>query len=501
MPMYAHSNPQHPEEYALWEPLYSANDGHLDRVAERCAVFASEAFKFIGHDNGCWQTLGRLTGFWHDLGKFSDDFQCYLKQATGVDAHTSEVIGRVDHTSAGAQHAVECLPPGIGALLAYPIAGHHAGLLDGLGTGTCLKARLTKTVPQWKQQAPADLLKPPTIPPCNLPNNPFAIAFATRMLFSCLVDADFLATESFMNPEQSAQRRSENIEFSQLDTLLHDYLAKRFGKTASEVAQARTDVLSACLQAAEGKLGLYSLTVPTGGGKTLSSLAFALRHATRNGLRRVIYAIPFTSIIEQTAQTFRDVFTSAGEGYDDLILEHHSNFDPEEETVRSRLASENWDSQLIVTTNVQLFESLFASRTSRCRKLHRIAGSVIILDEAQTLPIQFLEPCLKVLRLLVEQYGCTVVLCTATQPAIEYRDDFTIGLPEAFPIIGDAPGLYRRLKRVQVKDAGTLNCAALTERLAASNQVLAIVSTRRHASDIYQALVKICAAGGSFSAH
>lgn len=301
-----------------------------------------------------------------------------------------------------------------------------------------------------------------------------------------------------MNPEQSAQRQSERVDFGHLDTHLLGYLSKRFRGATGVVAQTRTEVLNACLQAAEGKPGLYSLTVPTGGGKTLSSLAFALRHAARNGLRRVIYAIPFTSIIEQTAQTFREVFASASDGYDNLILEHHSNFDPEQETVRSRLASENWDSQLIVTTNVQLFESLFACRTSRCRKLHRIAGSVIILDEAQTLPIQFLEPCLKVLRLLVERYGCTVVLCTATQPAIEIRDDFTIGLPAVTPIIVNAPALYQRLKRVEVKDAGTLDCKQLAARLAASNQVLAIVSTRRHAADLFHSLVDMTAAEECF---
>lgn len=498
--MYAHSNPKHPTVHSMWEPLYTGSNSHLNNVAAHCAAFAAETFKYIGADNGCWVTIGKLAGLWHDLGKFSDDFQDYLKHSAvnSDDAHTSEIRGRIDHTSAGAQHAVANLPPGIGALLAYPIAGHHAGLLDGLGTGPCLKARLTKEVPVWKEKAPVILLQPPAIPPCNLPRDPFAIAFATRMLFSCLVDADFLATEAFMSPEQSAQRRTNSIDFSQLDAHLNGYLSNRFGVATGKVAQARTEVLNACLQAAEGKPGTYSLTVPTGGGKTLSSLAFALRHTTLNRLRRIIYAIPFTSIIEQTAQTFREVFINLGAGADDLILEHHSNFDPERETVRSRLASENWDSPLIVTTNVQLFESLFASRTSRCRKLHRIAGSVIILDEAQTIPVQFLEPCLKVLRLLVEQYGCTVVLCTATQPAIEYREDFKIGLPEATPIIADAPELYRRLKRVEVKEAGTLDCAQLAERLAASNQVLAIVSTRRHAADLYRSLIEISGTNGCF---
>ncbi|MCP4282961.1 MAG: CRISPR-associated endonuclease Cas3'' [Gammaproteobacteria bacterium] len=147
--MFAHSHPQHPTETNQWEPLYSKNDGHLNKVAELCTIFSSDTFNYMGNGNGCWEKLGRLAGNWHDLGKFSNAFQAYLKRSAEKDddAHTSEVRGRVDHTSAGAQHAVESLPPGIGALLAYPIAGHHAGLLDGLGTGACLKARLEKETP------------------------------------------------------------------------------------------------------------------------------------------------------------------------------------------------------------------------------------------------------------------------------------------------------------------------------------------------------------------
>ncbi len=189
--MFAHSHPQHPTDPKWWEPLYSEGDGHLNKVAELCAVFASDAFGATGNSRKCWEKLGRLAGNWHDLGKFSDAFRDYLKCSAGkgADAHTSEMRGRVDHTSAGAQHAVECLPPGIGALLAYLIAGHHAGLLDGQATGACLKNRLKKDLPEWKSAVPAALLEPPTLPPCKLSPDPFAIAFATRMLFSCLVVA------------------------------------------------------------------------------------------------------------------------------------------------------------------------------------------------------------------------------------------------------------------------------------------------------------------------
>ncbi|EGW53128.1 CRISPR-associated helicase/endonuclease Cas3 [Candidatus Endoriftia persephonae] len=498
---FAHTHPDHPESFEQWERLLGEG-GHLEAVAQRAEAFAAQAFS---EGAAFWPVLAALMGRWHDLGKFSDDFQGYLRASatSGGDSHTGEVRGKVDHTSAGAQHAMTVLPPPLSALLAYPIAGHHAGLLDGLATGACLKARLTKSVPDWRHSAPDELLEAPAI---GLPKIlgttreelAFNLAFATRMLFSCLVDADFLATEAFMNPQQAAQRPSGQMDFTALDRHLADHMRQRFGDASGMVAEARAEVLAACIKAAEGQPGLYSLTVPTGGGKTLASLAFALRHAACNGLGRVIYAIPFTSIIEQNAETFREVFEAFDADLDELILEHHSNFDPDRETVRSRLASENWDAPLVVTTNVQLFESLFANRTSRCRKLHRIAGSVIILDEVQTLPVTLLEPCLKALRLLVEQYGCTVVLCTATQPAIEYRDEFKIGLPKATPIIADAPALYRRLKRVEVRDAGTLDCAQLAERMMKSEQALAIVSTRKHAADLYSALKGMADTEGCF---
>jgi CRISPR-associated endonuclease/helicase Cas3 len=349
-----------------------------------------------------------VAGRWHDLGKFSDAFQRYLLSAAG-DSHEGERSGKVDHSSAGAQHATTALPPPFNDMVAYAIAGHHAGLLDGLRSeGASLKARLSKTdLPEWRSKVPKALLRVPKLPmPQFKASSPsdaaFQLGFATRMLFSCLVDADFLATESFMNPEQAAQRSKGGPDFSALDSHLAQWLAQQFGSAEGVVAEARADVLSACHEKAAGKPGFYSLTVPTGGGKTLASLAFALRHCAHNGLNRIIYAIPYTSIIEQTAEVFRGVFQDYLADIDALILEHHSNFDPDKETTHTRLASENWDAPLIVTTNVQLFESLFANKPSRCRKLHRIANSVIILDEAQTLPVTLLKPCLRALQLLVE---------------------------------------------------------------------------------------------------
>lgn len=456
--------------------------------------FVHRAFKHMPGGLDTWVRLGTTIARWHDLGKFSNEFQAYLRQ-TGSDAHGGEVQGKVDHSTAGAQHAMASLPVPLNAIAANAIAGHHAGLLNGMDSQrACLLARLKKeNLPAWRENTPEALLQTPAITFPQLAaatknDAAFQLGFATRMLFSCLVDADFLATESFMSPDKAAERPEDQSDFTALDAHLTDYMERRFADNKGAVATARADVLAACRTKAERKPGLYDLTVPTGGGKTLSSLAFALRHCAVNGLDRVIYAIPFTSIIEQTAQVFREAFGSYPVDSDELILEHHSNFDPEKETTRTRLASENWDAPLIVTTNVQLFESLFANKTSRCRKLHRIANSVIILDEAQTLPVTLLKPCLRILQLLVSQYGCTVVLCTATQPAIEQRDGFEIGLAAPTPIIDDAPALYRSLKRVTVRDAGILDCDALAFRMAEDTQGLAIVNTRHHAAALYQAL-------------
>ncbi|EGV28561.1 CRISPR-associated HD domain protein [Thiorhodococcus drewsii AZ1] len=499
-PYFAHTNPSHPADPAFWERLItdSVDTGHLEKVSDLASGYAGE---MIPPDEAALRDLAivsaRLLGLWHDLGKFSDEFQNYLSNsaASEDDSHTIESSGKVDHSTAGAQHAAQALP-GIGILLAYAIAGHHAGLPDAIDqTRSCLQARLSKDVPDWAPSVPEPLLSIPPIPAKALPADlgsgkacPFSIAFFTRMIFSCLTDADFLATESFMAPERTSARPHVPLGIiDRMDRHLTDWLAQHFSTPTTSVQHARHKVLTACMEKAEQPPGLYSLTVPTGGGKTLSSLAFALRHAARHGLRRVIYAIPFTSIIEQNADVFRDVFADLGE---EVVLEHHSNFDPDQETVNSRLASENWDAPLVVTTNVQLFESLFANRTSRCRKLHRIARSVIVLDEAQTLPVSLLAPCLRALRELVGHYGCTLVLCTATQPALVFRPgEFEIGLPQLTEIVPDPLALYANLKRVEVRHAGKLSLADLGNRLTETRQVLVIVNTRRHAADLYQALV------------
>lgn len=481
----------HPRPLSDWEPLFTGTgEGHLERVAALAARFA-EKFSAAG-----W---GHLAGLWHDVGKYSAEFQAYLLTENGLDAHIEQYRGRVDHSTAGAQHAVQALEqlsqPEAGRILAYAIAGHHAGLADAdspPGEGPrCLNERLAnRSIPDFSA-APAEVLRASKLspPPLNLSHGngrlaAFQIAFFCRMLFSCLVDADFLATEAFMSPDRSRLRPCAAIPIRRLEETLNAHLEQLVAEAKrNDVFDCRQEILEACQATATRSPGLFSLTVPTGGGKTLSSLAFALRHAREHGLERVIYAIPFTSIIEQTADAFRKALGSLET---DVVLEHHTNLDPKQETRQSRLAAENWDAPLVVTTNVQFFESLFASRASRCRKLHRIARSVVILDEVQTLPVDLLKPCLAVLRELAANYGCSLVLCTATQPAVNRRDRFAIGLENVHEIISNPPELYRRMKRVDVQQLGQLSDEELSERLADHDRFLCIVNTRAHAARLYE---------------
>ncbi len=480
--LYAHSVEGKPE--AEWDPL----DDHLAAVADRASAFAG-AFRA-----GEW---GRLAGRWHDLGKYSDAFQNYLKQSVGADVHRAELAGRVDHSTAGAQHA-QRVGGSWGRLLAYCIAGHHAGLPDWESGRSGLRHRLQKQIHAF-DSAPASVLNAPfPAPPDfiwlnNLKELSFQVGFFVRMLFSCLVDADFLATEQFMDSARAARRPDTPPTLAQLLERLEAHLAALKSTPDTNVNRWRDEVLASCRRAASSPPGLYSLNVPTGGGKTFSSLAFALRHASTHGLNRVIYAIPFTSIIEQTADNFRTALADLAPS----LLEHHSNIapdDPLRQTDRSRLAAENWDAPLTVTTNVQLFESLFAARTSRCRKLHRVAQSVIVLDEAQTLPPDLLAPTLAALNELVRNYRCTVVLCTATQPAVEIRDGFAIGLKGVTPIIHDENRLHAALRRTRVEVTGVMDDETLSRNLAGERQVLCIVNSRGHATTLFGLLTESCPA-------
>ena len=460
--------------------------GHLNKVAYWAAQFAAEMFPANSEESKSAHQWGYLTGLWHDLGKFARDWQAYL--AAKADPHTADVSGKVDHSTAGSQFSSKNLPL-YGTLLSYLIAGHHAGLPNAIdATDSNLGKRLAKRIASYTAHTPPEILdftkNLPAIPFAL--SSPYSLGFLLRMLFSALVDADFLATEAYMSSERKNSRPRQQPTITAIDTALTTHLKKLTASAPpTTVNQTRSLILNHCLTAADKPAGLFSLTVPTGGGKTLSSLAFALKHARIHNLRRVIYVIPFTSIIEQNAAVFRKALATLGP---DIVLEHHSNLDPDSahETTTNRLATENWDARIIVTTNVQFFESLHANRTSRCRKLHRITRSVVILDEAQALPIEFLAPCLRTLQELHTHYRTTIVLCTATQPAIHKSADFKIGLDSPTEIIPDPTSLYTSLRRVSTQRLpGKTDNPTLAALLTQHPQSLTIVNTRRHARDLF----------------
>lgn len=476
---YAHSLPERPVEE--WQLL----SDHLWQVAELAQYFAK------GFNGADW---AYLAGLWHDFGKYSDAFQNMLFEANKPDAEFNPHT-RVDHSSFGARHA-ESLWRDVGKLIAYVIAGHHSGLPDGKNSSKSdLVTRLSpeKKIPAIACRIPADLLeaaKKPTIPfQPRKGRVGFQLSFFVRMLFSCLVDADFLDTEAFVEPSK-AKHRENIIVLSKLRESLLDKL-KTF-KPDTDINKKRAAILDYCIQASAHNPGLFTLAVPTGGGKTLSSLAFALRHAEMHNKDRVIYVIPFTSIIEQNAAVFRSIL---GEG---AVLEHHSNYtfeksQPNEEIEsvndkRHRMACENWDAPLIVTTNVQFFDSLFANRTSKCRKLHNISNSVIILDEAQMLPVPYLLPCIETLKELTLNYNCSVVLCTATQPALAASADFPSGFPinSIKEIIPEPEKLHKDFERTRLHPLGAVSNDRMAEEIESHKSVLCIVNTRQRAADLYQ---------------
>jgi CRISPR-associated endonuclease/helicase Cas3 len=444
------------------------------------------------------EVAGRL----HDIGKASIAFQKYIGTTISEAGST-----RVDHSTAGARVVAARYSGALGRLLAFAIAGHHAGLADADQLARRLDPKQTAIEPHDGWQAHAGLL------PERLVGNPlfrdgphrgFCLAFLGRMLFSCLVDADFLETERFYAQAEgidAAERRSGFPPLAELAGRLTEFLATA-RRDDHELNRLRSRILDAVTEKAELPPGLFTLTVPTGGGKTLTSLSFALRHAVRHGLRRVVYVAPFTAIIEQTAAVFRGAL-----GDDNAVLEHHSSFDWEagidrrhdarsadaaegrDGLAKLRRASENWDAPVVVTTAVQLFESLYAARPSRCRKLHNLAQAVIVLDEAQTLPVHLLRPCLAALDELQRNYGASIVLCTATQPALRQQDEFKLGLdiPPDRELAPDPPALYNALKRVTIEvRPGTTDDGAIVERFAAQPQMLCIVNSRAHAHDLFE---------------
>ncbi len=463
---------------------------HLSAVARLAGQFAELI------SAGPW---GQIAGLWHDLGKYQPTFQAYIESASGAEAHI-EAPGRVKHAIAGAVHAAAALGS-YGRLMAYLIAGHHAGLPDwhpGDAGGAALEQELLNEVLTLVRSvaggAPEHILAPGITlskPPIRKAED---LHFWLRMLFSCLVDADFIETEAFMADDR-AGLRGGYAPIAVLREAYEQHMASRFANADTSVKRLRGEILATCLGHAAEPPGLFSLTVPTGGGKTLASLGFALHHAERHRLRRIIYVIPYTSIIEQTAEVFRELFVSIDPT---PVIEHHSNIEAENETARSRTACENWDAPIVVTTNVQFFESLYAARPSRCRKLHNIANSVVILDEAQLLPPEYLVPIVDALRQLLTHYRVTVVLSTATQPELHKTRVGAFGrvqlqgLGKTRELAPDPERLYQVLDRVLVtlpeSPQQRRSWQDIAGELAVHEQVLCVVNRRDDAVALWDLL-------------
>jgi len=467
-------------------------ENHLKGTSERAAQFA----KVFNSES--W---GKALGLAHDTGKSTEAWQKYLIRKSGYgedDAHLEGKPRTVEHSTPSAKLVEEIFGKYIGRLMAYCVAGHHAGLPDwlpeGLHAQSALKFRLvnakTTEIPQNIKSAIES--EKPNNPPRKFNNDGLDISLWIRILFSCLVDADFLDTEAYMDKDK-AQKRGGYLAMKKLLAMFNKHMTEKIDSADNtRVNEIRQTILSDCRKAAVNSPGVFSLTVPTGGGKTLSSLAFALEHAVKHDFDRIIYVIPYTSIIEQNADVFRKALG------DNQVVEHHASLDEDDSTTKSRLAAENWDAPIIVTTSVQFFESLFAAKTSRCRKLHNIANSIVVLDEAQLLPIEYLSPIIQTIELLSRCYKVTFVISTATQPALESRSDFKEfkGLPfgSIREIIQDVPRLYRELKRVSVeipldwKRPETYEDIA--KELTAESRVLCIVSDRKSCRELYQLMPK-----------
>jgi CRISPR-associated endonuclease/helicase Cas3 len=495
---FAHSLAGKPE--ADWELLVD----HLTAVGRRAAAFAA--------DFGCAE-LARVAGQLHDIGKCSQDYLDYIRQPVERDRS----MRGPDHSTAGAREATGKVgSPLFGRALALVIAGHHAGL----GDPDEIQRRLDPdrhTIADYKGwesysgpiQAPSALKPTIVFPSSKIPTvgKGFSQAFLIRMLFSCLVDADFLETEMFMQGGTAA--RGVEVGLDHLLTRLRVHMGNvRVNAAPTALNLRRSEILDHVISKAAMPSGFFTLTVPTGGGKTLASLSFALEHACAKDKRRIIYVIPFTSIIEQTADVFRKALDEP-----DAVLEHHASFDWERAARREasedggdkdglgrlRRAAENWDAPIVVTTAVQFFESLFANRTSACRKLHNLANSVIVLDEVQTLPLPVLRPCMAALDELRRCYGVTIVLCTATQPAWRQIDEalmvkrpnqqpvnLGLDIDEEHELAPQPRDLYREFRRVNVEVlAGKVDDARIVARFADVRPMLCIVNSRAHARHLF----------------
>ena len=446
-------------------------------LAEHSENVSSLAAKFANDFNAA--SLGYYAGILHDIGKYSKNFQERLCGSTSP----------VDHSTAGAREVQNFCNTGLSRLLEYVIAGHHTGLQNYGNCEEGLAARLVKESSKDYFSYSDDLKIKKSVDQClklkfDKDYIGFGVEFFTRMLFSCLVDADFIDTEKFYTPNKTSLR-GKYSDISTLYEIFNSFMGEKLKNVPfNDLNKTRSKIYSDCIQKSLSEQGVFSLTVPTGGGKTLSSMAFALSHMKKHRLKRVFYVIPYTSIIEQNAGIFKNIF---GE---ENVLEHHSNFNVYNSkktysntcAQKLSLASENWDIPIIVTTNVQFFESLFAEKPSKCRKLHNIANSVIILDEAQMLPTGYLKPCIAALSELVANYGCTVLFCTATQPSLGSLLTHNMS---SVNIVDPVLVQSSVFKRVKIDYINEVNDTVLSEAIKKDTSCLCIVNTRLHANDLY----------------
>ena len=468
------------------ELIFQGNEEHSLGVAKLAEQFASE----FGMGD-----FGYVMGMLHDKGKEKKEFQEYIQDRNDIPGHTKWTPEGKAHAYVGGLLARDYYPH-LFPILSYPIVGHHSGLDDyfSLEGSNGLKHKLSSILPIEISRNKLEI-------ELNIPSFLAGLSSSdyshiTRMLFSCLKDADCLDTEKFMNYETYCLRTKTKAALSELLPLLEDYLTN-LSKTAntSDVNKTRKLIQDYCRNKSIFKKGFYGLTVPTGGGKTLSSLLWAMLHAKKHNLERIIIAIPYTSIIVQTARILKQIF---GE---ENVLEHHCNFDVEqikneEEKERMILAMDNWDFPIIVTTNVQLFESMFSSKGSDCRKLHNIVNSVIILDEVQTLPIPFLNPIVKALKTYQSLFGISVLFTTASQPVLcgqhkSLANDVLDGIDDKdwHEIVPESELLHDKLRRVELSfDEEVSSYDKIAERIAKHKVVLCVVNSKKDAREIFNRL-------------
>lgn len=459
--------------------IFQSNEEHQHGVAILAKRFASVF--------GCGN-IGYVMGMLHDKGKEQKSFQNYIRKVSGFRTDI-KCASKTPHAYVGALVARK-LYPHLYPILSYPIASHHAGLYDSYD----FDAKMGDEIPGGIELPQLSIPEKDLFPSMRL--NPDDFNHFIRLLFSCLVDADYLDTESFMNGDNYL-RRNDKTSLCDLLPKLEAYL-KSLSEKAPETAlnQLRADIQQVCSEKSALQSGLYSLTVPTGGGKTLSSLLWSIKHAVRHGKDRIIIAIPYTSIIVQTAAVLRRIFG------DENVCEHHSTFDPDEVwkdkqnaselELQQRLASENWDYPIIVTTNVQLFESMFSNKPSTCRKLHNIANSVLILDEVQTLPREYLQPIVNALDTYQRLFGTSVLFTTASQPILTGNHRGTnnrvmfYGLKHVEELIPAGWNLCDKLRRVNICfDKHRSHYEDIVQRLTQYDKVLCIVNTRNDAAEIF----------------